>query len=58
MKPGRKRDGQGRSGQFMSGGYSGPFWSGRKSGCFVPEGTVRLVLQTGREEELLGAAEI
>ena len=31
-------------------------WKG-KSGCFVPEGTVRLVLQTGREEELLGAAE-
>ena len=31
-------------------------WKG-KSGCFVPEGTVRLVLQTGREEELLGVAE-
>lgn len=31
-------------------------WKGKK-GCFEPEGQGRLVLQTGREEELLGLAE-
>jgi hexosaminidase len=32
-------------------------WKGR-NGCFVPEGMGRLVLQTGREEELLGRLKI